>query len=227
MEWKQIKRVFLQSVGETQDAHDELWEHLNFGYRWLFGTVDMPEHHIPDATVNTVANQDWIDVDDDLYAIDWITNTVDGRKLDPEWDGMRGRARYIDSGQVIPPTGSPKFYTRQGTKIFLRDTPDAIIRLLISFRFFPEWVDATSDLTQHPLSPAQYDMAIVFRAVANYFKLHVPVLGDGQRDYVRAAEAKNAAVEIISEVEDPRAEEHLDRRSYVQQAGYDMGLRGR
>jgi hypothetical protein len=227
MQLDEIERIFLRSAGESADAHQERWQHLNFGYRWLFGKIKVPEVYIPDATVNTTATEDWINVDNDLYSIGSIVNTTDGRKLDPERDGMRGRSRYIDAGTTKPPTGSPQYYIRQGNKIWLRDTPDAVYALLISFRFLPEWIDENTDLTQHPITPAQYDMAIVFRALGSFFTLHPPRRGDGTLDEGRKKELIQEARDLVGELVEPATEENLDRRQYVRQAGYSFNILGR
>lgn len=227
MAFEDIERVYLRAAGESGDGHQERWDHINFAYRWLFGKLKVPEVNIPDATKQTVANQDWIEVDNDLYAVGSIVNTTDGRKLDPERDGFRGRSRYIEAGTTMPPTGSPQFYIRQGNKIWLRDTPDAVYDLLVSFRFLPEWVDDKTDLSQHPITPGQYDMAIVYRALGSFFTMHPPMNQDGQPDRGRAQELKQEARDIVGEMVSPADEENLDRRQYVRQAGYSFNVMGR
>lgn len=226
MQWGDIHDLFLKTCGNSQDAPQEAWQHLNFMHRQLCASLELPELHIPDATEPTVKDQDYIDMDVDVYSIDWIVDKSTGRKIDPEPSGMRGRARYIETGQVRPPTGAIQFYQRSGNKIFLRDTPSAIVTLLISFRMHPPQI-ADADRSKYPITPHQFDMALLKGAAANFFELHPPINPDGSMDYGRAAMLKGAVVDDIAAHKNPTGEENLDRRQWTRQQGYEFSVWGR
>lgn len=229
LSWGEILDLVVKGAGSTEYAESEKYIHVSEAHRRICWLLDLPEYHIPDATVDTVANQDYVEMDPDVGAIDWVQDKTSGYKLRPEPGGMRGRQRYMEAGQVRPPLASqPNFYVRKGTKLYLRDTPDNIRTLLIGFRFHPP--DVTSaDLSNHPISPNQYDFQLVQWAIGNYFKIHPPrdpdsgqlLLDQGQQMIEIAKQA------ILNETRNPTAEESLDTQHYVKLQGYDFSLSGR
>ncbi len=233
MTWKQIERLFIKVTGATQDAHDEKWDHLNYAHRELCAHLELPELHVPDAEVTTVHQQDYIDVDDDVYNVDWIVDQSTGRKLNPEPGGMRGRARFIESGETRPPLGSHAFWVRKGSRIWLRDTPQqgaagagSEPKLLISFRFHPPVV-GKDNWSEHPITPNQYDMALLKWAAANFFELHPPKNQEGAIDYQRGDKMMKSVATDLEAPKSPMAEENLDRREFYRQPGYSFNIQGR
>jgi hypothetical protein len=225
--WFQVRDMYERACDSSELAIHETWLHINYAYRRVCAVLELPELHVPDATVDTVANQDYINMDSDVYSIDWIQDQETARKLDPEPNGMRGRVRFFESGEARPALGVPQFYVRKGNKIYLRDTPDAIRTLNIGFRFHPAEVDS-SDETKHPITPPQYDMAMVKIAAGNYFELHPPTNAlDGTLDFTRGQQLKQSGITDLSEPKSPAAEENLDRRQYLRQEGYSFNIGGR
>lgn len=222
----EINELFLKTCGNSQDAAIEAWLHLNFAHRKICAMLELPELHVPDATVLTVANQDYVDSDADLYSIDWIVDSSTGRKMDPEPGGMRGRARYIETGEVRPPTGALQFYQRKGNRIYLRDVPSSAVKLLISYRFHPPQLD-DDERSNHLVTPHQYDMATVKMAASNFFELHPPILPDQSLDSLRARNLKESAMSDLGEQRSPDGEENLDRRQWTRQQGYQFSVWGR
>jgi len=226
MTWGEIYGIFLTSAGNTEDAAKESWQHLNYAHRRITSSLDLPELHVPDATITTTADQDWITAPSVIRSIDWIEDTTTGRKLDPEPGGMRGRARYMESGEVRPPTGVMSFYVPKGNKIYLRDTPDSADQLLVSFWAHPDNV-GDADIDDYPLTTQEYDMALAKMALGNFFDFHPPILPDGQVDHSRAQMLTEKAGSDLDGIRTRVTDENLDRRQYQQQPGYDFGVRGR
>lgn len=231
MTWGDIEDLFVKGAGATQDAHDEKYQHLNDAHRKLCAHLELPELYVPDASVQCVDQQDYIDVDDALYHVYSIVDTSTGRKLDPEPGGFRGRDRYIEDGETRPPLGSLQFYVRQGSRIWLRDTPqnDAAGNpptLKIAFRFHPEWVDSDSE-DEHPIPPNQYDMLLVRWALASYFSIHPPKGPDGALDYNRSSKMMEAIQADLETPKNATTEENYDRRQFQRQMGYSFNVGNR
>lgn len=222
-DWRTIRRLYLRGCGNSPVAMEDSWTNLNYAYREVCAQLQLPELHIPNATVNTVANQDWIELDCDVYSLDWIQDRTNGYKLKPEPGGMRGRARYMEPGQARPPIGEIHSYIRKGSRIWLRDTPDSVRILMLSFRFHPPEID-DSNLAQHPITPPQYDMAIAKMAVSNFFVFNPPAGMDGP-DTRRSGQLRSEALADLVEPTAPEKEENLDREQYVRQHGYDFNVR--
>lgn len=231
MTYREIMTLGLAAINDSllQAAapEREKYEHLNNGIRWVTNRLELPELGVPNATVPTVAGQDYVEHDCGVYAIKWILDQSTGSKLDPEEDGMRGRARHIETGSDRPPTGELHRYVREGNRIWLRDTPDAVKTLTISFRIQPPKV--TSDNADgHPMTPEQYDWAIVYAMVSSYFKLHPPRLPpDMVPDMNRYKEYEVMAISVIDGQKDPVGLETRDQRFIFRTPGYDFGVVGR
>lgn len=228
---EEILHLFLKGAGNTPEAGIEKWIHLNESQRLLCGLLDLPQLHAR-TTLSTVANQDYVTIDDTaVYNVDWVVQRSTGRKLDPEPGGQRGRSRFFEVGQNRPPINANLTYWASmgvaggGTRVYLRDTPDAIYTLDISYRQHPPtWSDATSK-SGSPILPLQYHMALVRGAIGSYLQLHPPPLPEGGVDYSRGASMMEA---VQAEITTPRnvvAEEQKDRRDYLQQAGYSFNIR--
>lgn len=227
MNWGEILEMYRRTCGQAEYAVDEQYQHLNYAYKRACSMLDLPELYVPQAEVQTVALQDWIDVDCDVYSIEWIQDRNTGTKLKPEQNGMRGRARYIEAGESRPPLGIPIWYVRKGSRIWLRDTPEDARTLMLSFRFNPADVDDTV-LTEHPITPPQYDHAIIKLAAANYFELHPPENSvDGGLDMQKAQVLKSGALADLTEPTPPSKEENLDKQTVMRQLGYSFNVMGR
>lgn len=224
MTWEELINLYMKACGQTEDCATERFAHLNFAYRHLCGVLELPELHLSNATVTTVDGQDWVEMDCDVFSIDWIVNKSTGRKLDPEPAGSRGRAEFFEVGEDKPSEGPINFWVRRGNRLYLRNTPDDEIDLTVSFRFHPPTI-TVADLAEHPITPAQYDWALVRMAASNYFSIHIPMSNEGLPDYGRSERFMQQAIEQINQLKHPVAEEQKDRRDYIRQAGYDFGVR--
>lgn len=231
LQWGDILDLYtngcLDMGASPELVNKEKYTHATESIRRICAILELPELYMPDATFDTVANQDWVLIDPDVYSIHSIQQQSTGLKLRPEPGGFRGRMRYYEAGQQRPPLSNAcAFYVRKGTKLYLRDTPNAILTFSASFRFHPPPV-TSADLAEHPVTPQQYDMAIVKGAMGSYFDLHPPKF-DGNPDpsYGRNLIEQSKQV-ILGDTKNPTAEEVLDTEHYTSLAGYDMGLSGR
>jgi hypothetical protein len=233
MNWGEILDLFLRVCENTPDAQTEQWQHLNWAHEHVCGIIDPPELHVPNGRLTAAYDagpppvyQDWLATPSFVYHVDWIANKDDGRKLDPEPDGFRGRARYFEDGENRPPTGTPQFWVRRGNRIWFRDTPNSELEFIYSYRRHPPKASNDS-LETSPLAPPQYHMALVKFAGGNFFDLHPPMLPNGALDYQRAQGLLDGARVDMGEKDDPKAEENMDRRQYVKQMGYEFSIAGR
>jgi hypothetical protein len=223
--WAEIIDLYHNGCGNAQFAFKERFTHVTEAYRGASSLLELPELYMPNATIATVANQDWVEVDPDVYSLVSASLKDTGLKLTPEPGGFRGRQRYYESDQVRPPvSGSVSFYVRKGNRVYLRDTPDAIMTLIFAFRMHPPPVTSSTDLTEHPITPQQYDMALVRWAMGSYYSIHPPQVGENAFDLQKGPSLVKAAQEMLIERRNPAAEEKLDTQHYMRQQGYDFGI---
>ena len=228
MTWQQILDLYLQITSEAPQAQRERFIHLTQGSQWVSNRMDLPELKVATATVPTVIGQDYVEHDCGAYAIRFVVDLSTARKLDPEEDGMRGRVRFFAVGTDKPPSGSLHRWVRDGNRIYLRDTPSAAVTLQIGYRMqIPEITSAT-DLTDHPITPEQYDYAIALAAAASYFRIHPPLLPpDGTPDLARYRGYEQMALEQMQGQNDPVGLENRDQHFSFRVPGYSFGVMGR
>lgn len=229
MTWSEIIDVYTAITENQPEAERERFLHINEGKRFVSNQplVTMPELNVPNATVTTTIGQDWVEHDCSAYAIRYIVNQDTGTKLEPERDGMRGRARLLESGSDKPASGAVHHYARDGNRIWLRDTPDSVVTLTIAFKTQAPEVTA-ANLDEHPITPEQYDYAIALAAASSYFKAHPPLLPpDMIPDLNRYKAYEQMAIDQIQGQEDPHGMEQRDKRYYFQALGYEFGVSGR
>jgi hypothetical protein len=225
LSWADISELYHNGCGNSDFSFKERFTHITEAYRGICAVLEVPELYIPNATVSTVANQDWVEMDPDVYSLVSVNLKDTGLKLTPEPGGMRGRMRYYESDQVRPPiSGSVSFYVRKGNRLYLRDTPDAIMTLIVAFRMHPPEITASTTLTEHPITPPQYDMALVRWAMGSYFSIHPPQVEAGVFDLQKGPALVEAAQEMLVEKRNPSAEEKLDTAHSTRQLGYDFGI---
>lgn len=226
MTWGEIRDLYMRASGGSVDAVHEGYQHLTQSYRKLCALMELPELHVPDSEVTANSTEDFVEIDPDVYAVDYVINVKDGNRLDPEPGGMRGRSRYFESGETRPPLGDLNFYQRRGHRIYLRDTPRVNTLLKISFRLHPPPV--TEDmLDEHPITPQEYDMALATYAAGSYFTLHPPEIEGGMVDYQRGQNLMGSAFTDVDQNKKATTEENLDRRQWTTQRGYSFNLGGR
>lgn len=224
MTFGEILDLYLKGCGRTPEAQAERWAHLNDAYRKVCAQLELAELHVPNAEVTVPANQDFVDMDCDVYSIDWVFSKNIQRRCEPEEAGMRGRARFLDENGK-PFSGHIYRYARAGNRLWFRDLDDVETNLLISFRFHPPKID-DSQFDKHPITPPQYDMAIVRWGIGNYFMIHPPER-DGQTLFDHGQQIIQRAQQDLALPKSQKAEENKDRRHMIRQPGYDFSLWGR
>lgn len=223
--WASLHKLFLQTVGDSQAARDEAWTHLSEGYREVATRVDPPELAAIDESVALTIDQDYVNVssvDLSVYAILDGFNVTDGCQIYPEPGGMTGRNRYLtDTGK--PSAGNVTHYMRDGSRIYLRGTPDKATTL--RFRVKQQTPTLTlANANDSPLTPPQHDMAIVFAAAESFYMVHPKTEMDGQtpvmlsQKFREAKQVKLATVEALS----PRVEEDRSRNETFRLRGYSL-----
>jgi hypothetical protein len=226
--WAQIRRHFLQIVGDNAAGREECWLHLAEGQRDCASRVKVPELQAIDESVTVPSEMDRIAVtaiDFDVFAILDGFNVTDGREVHPEPGGMTGRRRFLTTTGK-PPSGPITHYQRDGGDIYVRNTPsvDTVLRFRIR-RQMPSLSDA--NLNDYPLLPAEYHMAIVFGAAQNFYQTHPrkEVLDGVAIDYAekyRVSKEEKLVAPAQSVVEEDRS-----RRETFRLRGYRLGPRSR
>jgi hypothetical protein len=225
--WSDIFDLYMSGTGNAPAAAKERFVHVTEGYRGVCGQLEVPELYIPGAEEDTVASQDYIEMDPDVYSMHTVVNKDTGYKLEPEPAGYRGRSRYIEASTGMPPEAdNPNYYVRKGNRLWLRDTPNQVVTLLMSFKLHPPAITSSTDITEHPITPPQYDMAIVRWAMGNYFLVHPPITDQGL-DVNHGQNLIASAQQLLVNPKSPMADEGMDSRNFTRQLGYDFGIGGR
>ena len=227
MTWEEIGELFTRAVGDSGMAEVEKWRHLTEGYRRVAShpEVEVPELTNPDSTYTITESvsgaEDWPDYfesDCNVYAIKSLYNETDGHPMYPDPGGGTGRERFLEAGGS-PPRGSVHWWVREGSRIYVRDAPEADTTIRIRFKVqVPELTSA--DATKHPLTPPQYEMAILHSALESYFAVHKPKSQEGIPIVSVARDHGSQAESIIRRSIDPRAIEDRSRHQRIRLAGY-------
>jgi len=226
--WGQIRKHWLQIVGDNPAAVGESYDHLTEGYRSVAANhaVRVPELAAIDESLTATAGNDYVEMsglDFDTYAILDVFNVTQGFPTEPEPGGMTGRRRYLDTTGK-PPSGTITHYQRDGVRLYVRNTPSAETVLRVRVQRQVATVTA-GDINSSPLTPAQFDWAIIYYAASNFYSVHPRIEGDPATNY--ATYYLNLAREKISERVDPRVEEDRPRREAFRVQGYQLGPRTR
>lgn len=230
MTWDQIRERFLLGTRNNTEASRSWSIYLTSAIREIATIVDIPELFQPFATTPTVANQDWVACDPDVLAIETVVDLSTGRKLDQEPDGYRGRSQYLDITTGKPSVSDPAYWVRRGNRIYLRGTPSDVRSLRFSWYLQPPEVTAAM-LSNHPITPAQYDDVLVLLALSGFTLEHPPDLerngeripdtGASQRFRGRALERLQSMMKVST------AKEALDKNRVAYQPGYSFNVTGR
>lgn len=233
--WAEKIDFYKSGCGGATDAEGEKYHHATEALRRLCAFLDIPELYRR-FTVPTVTNQDYVELstftwDDSgshgVYSIKWMENEEGGFRLRKESGGTAGRARYFEASETRPPTGPIEgvtFYVREGTKVWLRNTPNEVANLLGAAQVHPAAI-TSSDLSANSITPQQYDMTLVRLMIGNYFTIHPPFNSQiNDFDYARGQGMIDQAIaEIVNAKEDPKAKENLDTSTYLRIRGYSFG----
>lgn len=126
---------------------------------------------------------------------------------------MRGRERYLAQDTGMPAEGVPTWYAITADKIYLRATPDGVYDLNVRFKIQPTAI-SDSDLASSPLTPSQWDTAIIAGAAASFMTLHPDNdQSYGDNNAPRSALLQAMADRTIQETPLPKAKELFDQRS--------------
>lgn len=227
--WGQLRDLYLSAIGDNAAGREERWTHLTKGFRQVTvdPDVDIPELAAIDESLVIAAGADYAEMsglDFTVFALLNVFNKTDGVPLNPEPGGMEGRARYLDTTGK-PPSGAVTHYMRDGTKLYVRNTPSVETTLSVrARRQITALTDA--DISSTPLTPPQYDHAIVYFAVGSFYALHPKMSGEGLP--IREDERYNSMGKAeILRVKHPRQVEDKVRRETMRLRGYSMSPRSR
>lgn len=219
--WAQIRQLYLQAVGDSEVGREEQYLHLSEGYREVASRVEVSELSAVDEAVIVRSGDDFVDianVDFEIYALLDVYNVTGNYPMYIEPSGMTGRNRFLSNGGK-PPSGSVTHWQRDGSRIWVRNTPSADTTLRLRVRQQTPTISAAM-LNDRPITPPQYDMAVVFAAVENFYNLHpkTETSGDQQvvlsQKYQASKEAKLAAPKDVRVEEDRAHAETMRLRGY-------------
>lgn len=239
MTWAQIRKLYLSACGGATAADQEWPVHLTQGYRRVASELDVPELHQPEASADVKEDPanpgtylDYVEMDCGVYQIDSVVNLTKGIIMYPEPKGIVGRNQYIveTTGTYgMPPKGDVTHYLRRGNRLLVRDRPRDGEPVKLAVHFKIQVPDVTADdLNSHPLTPSQYDMAIVHRAAESFFLMHKEAnkpsgAGEPPPSVLHYEAANNALVRS----QDPKVEEDRPRNETIRVAGYRLRPRWR
>lgn len=228
--WGELRKMFLESAGNSAAAQRERWIHLAEGYRRVASQLDVPELTQPDAQVaipedpaNAGEYLDYVELDCDLSAIRSVFNVTDGHPIHLEDGDARGRDRYLTTGGK-PPEGRVVRALRMGNRLYVRDRPSEETTIKVVFKAqTPNLSD--DDESEHPLVPAQYHLAILYKALESYWAVHPDRNEGGLRSFAPAREYGAQAQAILATTEDPKGYEDRAKRGRFRLQGLRWGGR--
>lgn len=224
LQWSEIGDYYVYACGNATAAIDEKYAHLNAALQWLCDQVDVHEL-LANTTRDCTVGRDYVELPPEAYSIYSVTDQTQKYRLDPEPGGMRGRTRYlVDNGQ--PVSGSPRYYALLGTKLYLRDMPNAADTLLIYYKKQPTKI-SEGDLSLYPIVPDQYHWPLVWYAAANYYSLHPEGSPDAPGTSPRGANLMQQAMAGIGMPPTQKQQQDTDRREWTRLAGYSVNVSGR
>lgn len=171
--WADLRALYLQATDATPAAALESWSHLGEAQRALAGEIDVPELAAIDTTVVVVAGDDYVavsNIDVTVFAIRDCFNMTERIPMYPEPAGMTGRRLYL-SNDGKPDVAALTHYQRDGVRLYVRGTAavDTTLRVRVQ-RQMPDL--SASSAGEEPITPAQYDRALVHKAAELYFLIH-------------------------------------------------------
>jgi hypothetical protein len=222
--------LFLSAVGDSEAARADTYPCLSEGYRDMTSRpeIEVPELNAFPADLTATAGNDFLEVstfDLEAYAILDGFNVTQGYEIFPEPGGMTGRNRFLDTTGK-PVVGDITNYQRDGTRIYLRNTPrvDSALR----FRVRQQVPDVTETmLNESPILPVQYHMKIVLSAAETFFNLHPRKEGDGSAALIFAKQFQSAKLEGLAQVKASPTAEDKGRRESMRLSGYRLSPRSR
>ncbi len=226
MTWGQLRIGFLQATGDSESAREEAYMHLSEGYREIASRVDVPEMNAIDSAVVVPAGADFVEVstiDFETYALLDVYNVTGNFPVFIEPAGMTGRNRFL-SNNGVPPSGSLTNFQRDGTKIYIRNVPTVDTTLRLRIRLQTPTITIAL-LNSRPITPPQYDMAILFAAVENFYNLHPRIEGEGSQQIILSQKYQAAKEAKLAAPADVRVEEDRSHSETMRLRGYRLGGR--
>jgi hypothetical protein len=208
--WRTLRALYLQAVGATPRAALESWEHLSEAQRLVAAAIDVPELNSIDESLIVAPGADYVNVssiDFSVYAVLDCFNVTDGIPMFPEPSGMTGRRAYLTT-TGLPSEGTPTHYQRDGARLYVRGTPAVSTTLRVRVqRQMPDLSESSYD--DLPVTPQQYDRALVHKAAQLYFLLHPAEnqVADGDRSIQQSSKHAQAFSELVGGVKPVRVEE--------------------
>jgi hypothetical protein len=208
----------------------EAWDHLGEAQRIVASMVDVPELSAIDTSVTVTSGNDYVEVsglDYSVYAVFDVFNRTDSIPMYPEPSGMMGRRAYLESDGK-PAANTLTHYQRDGSRIYVRGKAASDTTLQVRFqRQMPELSDA--DVSGTPITPQQYDRAIVHKAAELYYLLHPSENEhrEGERVTMMSSKHRQAFEELFSASKSPRVEEDRPRQEQFRLSNFRMAPRSR
>lgn len=229
--WASIRDLYIQATGDTPRAKHEAYSHLSEAERQLAGDVDVPELASIDESVTVTANTDYVNtsaIDFSVFAILDCFNVTDGIAMYPEPHGMTGRRLYLDTSGK-PQSGQVTHYVRDGSRVYVRGTPSANTVLRVRVQRQMPGVTSSTIASADPVTPQQYDRALVHKAAELYFLLHPAenLVTDGERSVQQSSKHRDAYREIVAAHKPVRVEENRPRARTFRLSGFRATPRSR
>ena len=221
MNWAQIRKLYLRSVGETTAAAEEWSLHVSEGYRRACSRLNVRELETA-IDLTTLDGQDYLLLPANVYHVIECVNLTSGWPLAPEENGVRSRSRYFDADEEKPAEGEPTNYVLTGDKMFLRPTPDGAYELRLRYRIKPPTI-GEADMGSEPVIPAQYHMAIVHGATVSYLRTHIEADQVPPGAQSPSLRAENSFQSALMEPDLPKDRERFDQRGRMYLKSFRFG----
>lgn len=229
-DWGSIRQLYYQATGGTPRAINEAWSHLSEAHRVVASSVDVPELAGIDDEVIIPAGSDFVEISTiglPVYAILDVFNKTDGIPMFPEPMGMTGRRTLLDTTGK-PPVGALCNYQRDGSRLYVRGTAEVDTTLRV--RVQRQLLDLTdADVLTTPVTPQQFDRAIVHKAAELYYLLHPDEnsISQGERSIQQSSKHRDAYGDLTAQPKSVRAEEAMARVSRFRLSGFRLSPRSR
>jgi hypothetical protein len=222
MNWAEVRKLYLSSVGSSQAAGNEALLHLSEGQRTVSARLPLQETESEPVEIATTESQDYVDLPSDLYHVFNVYEKESGNPIIPEEGGMRGRDQYLEAGTGMPAEGGPpNYYSISGGRLYLRPTPESD-----DFTIVVRGKTALSDISESeygdsPTLPEQYHTAIALAAALSFLTTHpdaVKEVGQESIQYIRMQLEDRLKLQDL-----PKDRERFDNRARIRLRGFRLG----
>lgn len=227
MTWGLIRKYYLQACGEATAAADEAWDHLTEGHRRVLSSVDVPDLYKKTA-YTVLSGNDFVALAVDVYHLSTVFNVTLGQHMREEPGGMVGRDLFLQQTTGKPQPGPLTHWWRDGANLYVRGTAQADTTLQVRYMVqVPALSD--SDINGMPVTPDQYDWAIVHAAAMNYLSVHPAdnTVLNPERNITRLGQIQAAFASAIQIPKASFTEENKNRQENMRMPGYFVTPRSR